>query len=169
MFRSFKLVDVQVRVWRSNLAIVSLTQPTHNNGDCSLGEDSTILDWSSCSYHLGIWVPPDFLCDVLWTEAVLKCKVELIIIQVRAVPHEMARAGHRHVIPCKIFISHSHQRTIYLLPQGPHTSMARCLSNLKTLLAEDHRLSWIFWMINWVMVCELLIALHKTLCDYLSR
>ena len=56
------------------------------------------------STHLGKGVPPELLGDVFRTERVLKSKVELVVIQVRTVPHEVARTGHRHVVPWDVFL-----------------------------------------------------------------
>ena len=42
MFRSFKLVDMQIRVWRSQPAVVPSTQTTHDYGDCSLGGQPSV-------------------------------------------------------------------------------------------------------------------------------
>ena len=40
ILRSFELVDVQIRVWRSQLAVVSLTQASKNYGDRALEEEA---------------------------------------------------------------------------------------------------------------------------------
>ena len=40
ILRSFELVDVQIRVWRSQPAVVSLTQASKNYGDRALEEEA---------------------------------------------------------------------------------------------------------------------------------
>ena len=66
ILRSFELVDVQIRVWRSQPAVVSLAQASQNYGDRALEEEAVKMaalfinpPWKRSSTRASLWCIPN--------------------------------------------------------------------------------------------------------------